>query len=128
MDQSVIHYYRKLLKDGFEHAGLLENPSLYLDTVNENIPICGNPGNYLHLYIQIDSGIINDIKYLCSCDPPANVAVEIFCTLATGKSIEDVKHLTKEVFFDYLGGQSEELSKKAEGLIALFNKGLNRLE
>ena len=126
MDQAVIKYYRKLLKAGFEHAGSLENPSLFLDTVNENIPICGNVGDYLHLYIHIQDGVIDEIKYLCTCDPTTNVAVEIFCILVKGKIIKELKTITKDLFFEALEERSEELGKKAEGLIELLNRGLAR--
>jgi hypothetical protein len=53
MDAAVIKYYRRLLRTGFEHAGSLENPSIFLDTINENITVCGNAGNYLHLYLNV---------------------------------------------------------------------------
>ncbi len=125
MDQAVIKYYRNLLKTGFKQAGSLENPSLFLDTVNENIPICGNIGDYLHLYVHILDGVIDDIKYLCTCDPTTNVAVEIFCILVKGKIIKELKTITKELFFEVLE-RSEELGKKAEGLIELLNRGLAR--
>jgi NifU-like protein involved in Fe-S cluster formation len=126
MDPTVIRYYRKLLKTGFEHAGSLENPSIFLDTVNENIPICGNVGDYLHLYIHIQDGIIDDIKYLCTCDPTTNVAVEILCFLLKGKKVEKAQTMAKESFFEILEAPSQELGKKAEGLKELINRGLAR--
>jgi NifU-like protein involved in Fe-S cluster formation len=126
MDYAVIKYYRNLLKTGFEHAGSLENPSVFLDTVNENIPICGNIGNYLHLFINLHDGAVNDIKYLCSCDPTTNVAVEIFCHLLKGKNIEEARNITQESFFEIIGAQSQELGKKTEGLLELLNRGLAR--
>ncbi len=126
MDQAVIRYYRNLLKTGFNHAGSLENPSLFLDTVNERIPICGNIGNYLHLYLHIHNDIIDDIKYLCTCDPTTNVAVEIFCIVIKGKTVEEARTISKESFFDILGVQSPELGQKVEGLLELLNRGLAR--
>lgn len=128
MDQAVIKYYRNLLKTGFSHAGSQENPSLFLDTVNESIPICGNVGDYLHLYISIQDDIIKEIKYLCTCDPTTNVAVEIFCILIEGKIIKELKTITKDLFFEVLEERSDELGKKAEGLIELLNRGLARLQ
>ena len=126
MDPTVIRYYRNLLKTGFEHAGSLENPSLFLDTVNEKLPICGNIGNYLHLYLHIHNGIIDDMKYLCTCDPTTNVAVEILCILIKGKTVAEARTISKESFFDILGAQSQELGEKAEGLMELMNRGLAR--
>jgi NifU-like protein involved in Fe-S cluster formation len=126
MDPAVIRYYRHLLKNGFEHAGSLENPSVFLDTVNEKLPICGNIGNYLHLYLHIHKDIINDIRYLCTCDPTTNVAVEIFCFLSKGKTVEEARDISVESFFEILGAQSQELGKKAEGLKELLARGLDR--
>jgi NifU-like protein involved in Fe-S cluster formation len=126
MGPAVIRYYRNLLKTGFEHAGSLENPSIFLDTVNEKIPICGNIGDYLHLYINIQNNMISDIKYLCACDPTSNVAIEILCILVRGKTIDEVKTITQESFFEILEAQSQELGKKAEGLLELLNRGLAR--
>jgi NifU-like protein involved in Fe-S cluster formation len=127
MDPAVIHYYKKLLKEGFGHAGEIESPTLFLDTVSENVSICGNLESYLHLYINIQNRVITEVKYLCTCDPPANVAVEIFCILLKGKTVEAVKTLTKESFFDVLEAQSQELAERAEGLMELLNRGLSRL-
>ena len=126
MDPAVIRYYRNLLKTGFEHAGSLESPSIFLDTVNEKLPICGNIGDYLHLFINVIDGVINDIKYLCTCEPTTNVAVEILCYLLKGKKIEEARNMDKESFFDILKAQSPELGKKAEGLLELLNRGLAR--
>lgn len=126
MDPAVIRYYRNLLKTGFEHAGSLENPSVFLDTVNENIPICGNIGDYLHLFINLHDGAFNDIKYLCTCDPTTNVAVEILCHILKGKKVEETRAISKELFFEILEVQSPELGKKAEGLLELLNRGLAR--
>ena len=127
MDPAVIRYYRHLLKNGFEQAGSLENPSLFLDTVNERLPICGNIGNYLHLHLHIRNKIIEDIKYLCNCDPATNVAVEIFCFLLKGKTVEEAGTISSEDFYERLGAPSQELDKKAEGLKELLSRGLERL-
>jgi NifU-like protein involved in Fe-S cluster formation len=127
MDQAVIQYYRRLLKTGFEHAGSLENPSIFLDTVSEKIPICGSITDYLHLYINVKKGKIETIKYLCTCDPTTNVAVEILCILIQGKTAEEIKTITEDSFFKVIESRSEEISKKAKGLMELLTRGLDRL-
>ena len=124
MDQAVIAYYKKLIKEGFANAGEIDNPTFFLDTVSENVPICGNMESYLHLFINVENNVISHVAYLCTCDPPANVAVEIFCDLAKGKTIEEVKAFTPPLFFDVLNAQSEELAERVEGLMELVNKGL----
>jgi NifU-like protein involved in Fe-S cluster formation len=99
MDQLVIKYYRRLLKDGFENAGTIENPSIFLDSIGEKIRICGTSArNFMKIYIDITAGTINEVKYLCTCDPTANVVVEIMCSLLKGKSIEEAGALTEASF------------------------------
>jgi NifU-like protein involved in Fe-S cluster formation len=128
MDAAVIQTYRRLLKTGFEHAGSLEDPSIFLDTVRQNIPICGYAGDYLQIYIQVRDGVIDDIRYLCNCDPTTNVAVEILCELMKGKPLETAKAITTELFVQALGSRSEDLRKKAEGLLMLLRGGINQYE
>jgi NifU-like protein involved in Fe-S cluster formation len=126
MDEAVIKYYRRLLRTGFEHAGSFENVSIFLDSVSEKIVHCGNIGNYMQLYINVVSNIIDDIKYICSCDPAANVTVEILCTLVKGKTLEEAAAVTEQAIFRFLGSENEELQKRAEGLLELLNKGISR--
>lgn len=126
MDETVIKYYRRLLRTGFEHSGSLEDATIFLDSVTEQLVHCGNIGNYMQLYIHVGNNIIDDIKYICSCDPSANVAVEILCTLVKGKTLEEVAAIKEEDFLRFLGTQSEELRKRAEGLLELLNTGISR--
>lgn len=129
MDEAVIKYYRQLLRTGFEHAGSLENPSIFLDSVGEKIRICAMAAqNYLHLYINIRNGVIDNIKYLCLCDPTANVVAELLCTLIKDKTIQEAAALTEDSFARALGSQGEEFLKKARGIIELLNRGLVRYQ
>jgi len=43
-------------------------------------------GDFMQLYINVINNRIDDIKYMCQCDPTANVAVEILCALLKGKT------------------------------------------
>jgi NifU-like protein involved in Fe-S cluster formation len=127
MDELVIKYYRRLCKTGFEHAGELENPSIFLDTVGEKIRICSHVSHaYMHIYINIRNGVIDDIKYLCTCDPTANVVVEILCSLIKGKTIKEAEALTEESFSQALGSTGEEYLKKCRGIIELLHRGIER--
>lgn len=128
MDEAVIKYYRRLLKTGFEHAGSLDNPDLFLDTVGQNIPICGHAGDYLQIFIQVRDGVIDDIRYLCNCDPTTNVAVEILCDLVKGKRLEFLSTMTEDLFFQAMGSQSEDLSKKVKGLLELLHRGVTHYQ
>ena len=127
MDELVVKYYRRLCKDGFEHTGSLENPSIFLDTVGEKIRICSHVSHaYIHVYINVRDNTINDIKYLCTCDPTANVVVEILCSLIKGKTIKEAEALTEESFSRALGSCGEDFLKKARGIIELLHRGIAR--
>jgi NifU-like protein involved in Fe-S cluster formation len=126
MDEKVIKYYRQLLRNGFNHSGVIDKATLFLDSVTEQIVHCGNIGNYMQLYVHIEDNVIDDIKYICSCDPPANVAVEILCTLVKGKTLDEVGAIVEEDFTRFLGYESAELHKRAEGLLELLHKGISR--
>jgi NifU-like protein involved in Fe-S cluster formation len=127
MDEVVVKFYRRLCRTGFEHTGEIENPSIFLDTVGEKIRICSHVAHaYLHIYINVRGGIIDDIKYLCTCDPTANVAVELLCSLIKGKTVKEAEAITEEDFSRALGSAGEEFLKKVRGLIELLHRGITR--
>ena len=129
MDEVVAELYRKLLQTGFEYAGYFDNPTMFIDTKAEGISICGRGANdYINIYINISSGIIAEIKYLCSCDPTANVVVEVLCRLAKGKTINEAKGLAKEQFYEAIGSDGGTVRKKVWGAIELLNRVFNRFE
>jgi len=124
MDEAVIKSYRKLLKTGFEHFGSFENASIFLDSVGEKVLICGNTNDFMQLYINVVNNRIENIRYVCVCDPTANVAVEILCTLVKGKTLDEAAGLTEQAFGQFLGSDGEELQKKAKGLLELLKRGI----
>jgi NifU-like protein involved in Fe-S cluster formation len=127
MDELVVKYYRRLCKDGFVYTGELENPSIFLDTVGEKIRICSHVSHaYMHIYINIRDEVIDDIKYLCTCDPTANVVVEILCSLIKGKTVKEAEALTEKDFSQALGSAEEEFMKKSRGIIELLHRGIAR--
>jgi NifU-like protein involved in Fe-S cluster formation len=126
VDEAVIKYYRRLLKEDFPHAGALDNPSVFVEAIGQKMINCGNTGNYMQLYLQVANHRIADIKYLCSCEPSANVAVEVLCTLVKGKTLDEAAGLKAEAFNQLLGSQEEELQKKVGGLLELLNEGIAR--
>jgi len=129
MDQAVVKYYRAMLRKGFEYVGSLENPTIFLDTVGEKIRVCGHTSNnYMHIYISILDGHIDDIKYLCTCDPTANVVVEVLCGLIKGQSVAEAAALSVEDFRQVIGGGEEEFVKKVKGVMELLNRGLGRYQ
>jgi NifU-like protein involved in Fe-S cluster formation len=126
MDEAVIKYYRRLLKEDFPNSGSLVNPSIFIEAVGEKMINCGNTGNYMQLYLQVIGVQIAEIKYLCACEPVANVAVEVLCTLVKGKTLEEAVHLTVEPFYQSIGSQEEKLCQKVLGVMELMKEGIER--
>ena len=127
MDELLVKYYRRLCREGFEHAGSLDDPSIFLDTVGEKIRICSHVAHaYIHIYINVSDDVIEDARYLCTCDPTANVVVEIMCSLIKGKTLEEAAALKEASFSRALGGGGEEFLKKTRGSIELLRRGIAR--
>ncbi len=127
MDEKVIQYYRKITREGYKYAGSFENPSIFLDSVGEKIPVCSKVFTaYVHIYINISNGIIEDIKYLHTGPPTMNVVAEILCSLVKGRTIEEAETLTEESFSVALGTNGEDFMKAAHGIIELLHRGLDR--
>ena len=126
MDETIVKYYRRLLKEDFPHAGEIKLPTIFVEAIGERMIHCGNTGNYMQLYLQVADRRITDIKYLCACEPVANVAVEVLCALVKGKTFDEAAGLTEEAFYQFLGCEDEELRKKVRGLLELLNEGIAR--
>lgn len=127
MDHQVILHYRRLLREGFKHAGSIENPAIVLDTVGEKIRICGHTGhNYLHVYFSIAAERITDIKYMCTCDPTANVVVETMCGLLKGKTVSDAEKIGVDDFIREIGSTGDEFVNKSQGMVELVHRGIQR--
>lgn len=124
MDEAVIKYYRRLLREDFPNAGALNEPSVFVEAVGEKLINCGNTGNYMQLYLQLDGRQITDITYLCACEPAANVAVEVLCGLVKGKTLDEAAEITDEVFKHTVGGGDEQFHKKVLGILQLLNEAL----
>jgi NifU-like protein involved in Fe-S cluster formation len=124
MDQAVVQYYRRLLKEEFPNAGALDHPSVFVEAVGERLIDCGNTGNYMELYLRVLDGRIVDVKYRCACEPVANVAVEILCNLVKGRTLDEALGITEEPFYQLLGSRDERLGRKVRGLLQLLNEGI----
>jgi NifU-like protein involved in Fe-S cluster formation len=127
MDEKVVQYYRKITREGYQYSGALENPSIFIDSAGEKIPLCSKSVDaYVHIYICIREGFIDDARYLCTCKPTANVVAEIFCSLIKGKTIEEVEDLNKQAFADSLGTSDEEYLDASSNIIKLLHRGLRK--
>jgi NifU-like protein involved in Fe-S cluster formation len=102
----------------------MESPSIFVEAIGERMIHCGNTGNYMQLYLNIVDDRIEDIRYLCSCEPTANVSVEILCTLVKGKTLEEAAGLSEQVFYEFLGCSEEEYKIKSRGLMEMLNEGI----
>ncbi len=124
MDQAIIQYYRQLLKTDFQNAGSIENASIFLEAVGERMIHCGNTGNYMQIFLNVADGRIEDIKYRCSCEPTANVAVEALCSLVKGKALEEAAAIPEKAFYQLVGCRDEELQIKVRGLLEMVHEGI----
>jgi NifU-like protein involved in Fe-S cluster formation len=127
MDEKVVQFYRKITREGYQHFGSIEKPSVFLDSAGEKIALCSKAvDSYVHVYLNIRDGIIEDVKYKCTCRPTANVVAEIFCSLIKGRMIEEAESLTEKSFSDALGTEGDEYLTAARGIIQLLHRGLER--
>ncbi|OPX87334.1 MAG: hypothetical protein A4E53_02516 [Pelotomaculum sp. PtaB.Bin104] len=76
--------------------------------------------------IQVDNNFISDIKYQCIGDPASNVAIEIFCTLVKGKTLDEVALIKEDAFSQFLGCEDELMREKAKSLLELLNVEIHR--
>ncbi len=127
MDEIVAEKYKELMKEGFKNAGSFEEPSYFIDSKAEGIHICGKgESDYINVYVKVKNGIIDDIRYLCSCDPTANVVIEALCELTRGLSIEEARNIPKEKFYEWIGSEGGGVRRKVWGTIELINRVFNR--
>jgi hypothetical protein len=63
---------------------------------------------------------------LYSCEPTDNVAVEVLCTLAKGKSLDEAASVTELAFYQFLESAGDELQIKVRGLLELLHEGITR--
>jgi NifU-like protein involved in Fe-S cluster formation len=113
------------LRTDFENAGSLENASIFVEAIGEKMIHCGNTGNYMQLFLKVVDQRMVDIKYLCSCEPTANVAVEVLCTLAKGKTLDEALRIPEEAFYESIGSDVDELRLKVRGLMELLHEGID---
>jgi len=129
MDESVSALYRKLMQEGFKNAGAIEKPTMFIDSKAEGVSICGQgKTDFMNIYIQVDDRTITDVKYLCSCDPTANVVIETLCNLARGLTIEKAKDINKDQFYEIIGSSHGPIRQKVWGAIELLNRVIKRYE
>ncbi len=122
MTEALTTYFRKLWStDGFVHAGTLENASITLENLGEISPVCGNPDDYMALYVCVSGNVIDDIRYVCLNDPANNVALEMLCALVKGKTLDEVAAVSDDAFCRLLGAEDPLLREKGRVLLKELN-------
>ena len=117
------------MRKGFPHVGKLDNPDIFIDSLGEKIQVCGSIGRaYMHIYISAKQDTFNSIRYLCTCDPTANVVIEILCSLVESKPLDIVEKLTPDDFSRVLGSTTDEFRNRAKNTISLLASGISRYE
>ncbi len=114
-----------LIETDFDHAGLLKNASITMEAKGESSGLCADEDDFMNVYINVVNDCIDNIKYACVCDPTANVAVEILCTLVKGRSLDEASLLAEKEFYQFLGSTDEEFQKKVKGLKERLNRGIS---
>lgn len=125
MHQAIIKLYRQFLREDFGHAGPLDSASIFVEAIGEKMVHCGNSGNYMQLYLDVVGQRIVDMKYLCSCEPTANVAVEVLCTLVKGRTLDDALRVSEEALYEFIGCDVDELKVKVRGLLEMLREGIS---
>ena len=127
MDEVVAEKYKELMDEGFPNAGSFEHPSYFIDSRAEGIHICGKgETDYMNVYVMVKDGRVDDIKYMCSCDPTANVVVEALANLIKGMTIEEARAIPREKFYEWIGSDGGGVRRKVWGTIELINRVFNR--
>jgi len=122
MHEILREYYQKLKKNGFEYAGMIEDADIIMSSFGAFSPVCGSPDDFVNMHIRLDNDIIADIKYQCISDPTTNVAIEIICALAKGKTLQDLLQFNDDAALHYLGCEDELLQSKTAALLDLLRK------
>ncbi|HLH86152.1 MAG TPA: iron-sulfur cluster assembly scaffold protein [Thermoplasmataceae archaeon] len=77
--------------------GRIEDPSVKLLEYN---PVCGDA---VELFLKIDGDRISEVRFIGRGCSISQGAASILTDLVKGKSVGDVKKLTKEQFLDIIG-------------------------
>jgi NifU-like protein involved in Fe-S cluster formation len=117
-----------LLKTGFKYAGVIDNPSIFLDYDKTKGALCGKTGNSLHLYANIQNGTITKIRYVCTCDPTINVVIEALCSIVEGKSITAIRTINEKIIAQLVGSQSKDFLKRVRLISGILKRGITDFE
>lgn len=115
--------YSAAFKDHLAHprnAGELPGASV---VVEENNPVCGDR---LRLSLIVRDEKIEAARYLAYGCPPTLVCGSVLTELVTGKTISEVKLLTRADLLDAIGGLPSRKHHAAALAIEALNKALQK--
>jgi NifU-like protein involved in Fe-S cluster formation len=116
--------YSAAFKDHLAHprnAGELPEATV---VVEENNPVCGDR---LRLSLVVSNERIEAARYLAYGCPPTLVCGSVLTELITGKTIDEVKSLTRADLLDAVGGLPSRKHHAAALAIAALNAAVSRL-
>ncbi|MCL5991121.1 MAG: SUF system NifU family Fe-S cluster assembly protein [Bacteroidetes bacterium] len=118
MDAELNDLYQQVILDHNKNPrnfGELEHPS---HTAKGHNPLCGDQ---LELYLLINDGTINDIKFKGSGCAISKSSASIMTTLLKGKKIEDAKELFAK-FHDVVTADTDKVIDEGSlGKLAVFS-------
>ena len=105
--ENILDHYRHP-----RHQGVLEAPDISYEDAN---PLCGDR---LRMDIKVADGKIADIRFSGHGCSISQAAASMLCEAVHGKSLEEVKNLTREGVLEMLGIELGPVRLKC-GLLAL---------
>jgi NifU-like protein involved in Fe-S cluster formation len=116
--------YSLKFKDHLAHprnAGELPDANAVADETN---PVCGDR---IRLSLIVNDGRIETVKYLAYGCPPTLVCGSVLTELINGRSIEQVKNLTRSDLLNAIGGLPSRKQHAAALAIETFRAALASL-
>ena len=105
--ENILDHYRHP-----RHQGVLEAPDITYEDAN---PLCGDR---LRMDIKVSEGKIADIRFTGHGCSISQAAASMLCEAVQGKSLEEVKNLTRDDVLEMLGIELGPVRLKC-GLLAL---------
>lgn len=92
--------YKELILDHYQHP---HNHGTLPDATNsyeDSNPLCGDK---IRMELKIENGVIADVKFTGKGCAISQASASMLTDEIKGKSLEDIKHIDKQVVLDLLG-------------------------
>jgi nitrogen fixation NifU-like protein len=118
--------YREDLMDIYKnptHKGAVDNPSV---EVYEKNPMCGDE---IDLTVKVKNGVIEDIKFKGAACSVSIISSDLLLDHVKGKTIEEVKNITKEDLMDLVDiNLTTSRVKCATLVLVALHEAISKLE